>query len=86
MPLPEDLHRKWLAKLTRLNCATGRGECRGKAPHKPLLLLCILDMVEAGEFLSRVFTRTPGLVLRFRSYGALVVGRIGWSCDCRFTT
>jgi putative restriction endonuclease len=67
--------KKWLAKLTRLNPASGRGSCRGKAPHKPLLLLCILDMVEAGEFSSRAFPRSPGLVLRFRSYGALVAER-----------
>jgi putative restriction endonuclease len=73
--MPEELSRKWLGKLTRLNCNTGRGECRGKAPHKPLLLLCILDMVESGEFTARAFTRSPGLVLRFRSYGALVVDR-----------
>ena len=60
--------KHWLGKLTRLNPANGRGDCRGKAPHKPLLLLCLLDMVEAGEFPARAFTRSPGLVLRFRSY------------------
>jgi len=72
---PDDNAKHWLGKLTKLNPASGRGECRGKAPHKPLLLLCVLDMVEAGEFPSRAFTRSPGLVLRFRSYGALVVER-----------
>lgn len=65
----------WLGKLTRLNPANGRGDCRGKAPHKPLLLLCLLDMVEAGEFPARAFTRSPGLVLRFRSYGSLIADR-----------
>lgn len=40
------LAKKWLGKLTMLNAAAGRGKCRGKAPHKPLLLLCLLDMVE----------------------------------------
>jgi putative restriction endonuclease len=34
-------------------------------------LLALLDMAEAGELTSRAFTRTPGLVLRFRSYGAI---------------
>src|SRR3954471_3396658 len=71
----EEQSKRWLGKLTRLNAAAGRGECRGKAPHKPLLLLCLLDMAEAGEFPARAFTRSPGLVLRFRSYGALVVDR-----------
>lgn len=45
---------EWLARLTRLNPATGRGECRDKAPHKPLLLLCLLDMAESGELPARV--------------------------------
>ena len=73
----------WLGKLTKLNPAAGRGACRGKAPHKPLLLLCVLDMVEAGEFPSRIFTRSPGLVLRFRSYGSLVTERWPTRLDVR---
>ena len=72
-----------MGKLTRLNPANARGECRGKAPHKPLLLLCLLDMVEAGELPSRAFTRSPGLVLRFRSYGALVAERWPSRLDIR---
>jgi hypothetical protein len=46
-----------------------------EAPHKPLLLLCLLDMAEAGELVGRTFTRTAGLVLRFKSYGALMSER-----------
>lgn len=71
----EESSKLWLGRLTRLNPAQGRGDCRGRAPHKPLLLLCILDMIEAGEFPARAFTRSPGLVLRFRSYGSLVADR-----------
>src|SRR5690606_21191221 len=52
--------RHWLGKLTKLNPASGRSPCHGKAPHKPLLLLTILDMVEDGEFTARSFTRTAG--------------------------
>ena len=70
-----ELAKKWLGKLTKLNAATGSGKCRGKAPHKPLLLLCLLDMAEAGELAGRTFMRTAGLVLRFKSYGALVSER-----------
>ena len=66
-----ELAKKWLGKLTKLNAASGRGKCRGKAPHKPLLLLCMLDMAEAGELAARTFTRTAGLVLRFKSYGVV---------------
>lgn len=78
-----ELSKKWLGKMTRLNPAAGRGACSGKAPHKPLLLLCLLDMVEAGEFPARAFTRSPGLVLRFRSYGALVADRWPSRLDLR---
>src|SRR5512138_671502 len=67
--------KKWLGQLTRLNPASGRGQCRGKAPHKPLLLLCLVDMAEAGELPGRTFTRTANLVLRFKEYGALVSER-----------
>lgn len=71
----ETTEQTWLARLTRLNPATGKGECRGKAPHKPLLLLALLDMAEAGELPSRAFTRSAGLVLRFRCYSAIITER-----------
>lgn len=71
----EEKTKHWLGKLTRLRPATGKGDCSGKAPHKPLLLLCLLDMAESGELPARAFTRSPGLVLRFRSYGALTADR-----------
>jgi putative restriction endonuclease len=81
--MENDLSKKWLGKLTKLNAATGSGKCRGKAPHKPLLLLCLLDMAEAGELAGRTFTRTAGLVLRFKSYGALVSERWPTRLDMR---
>ena len=79
----EETARIWLGKLTKLNPAIGRGDCSGKAPHKPLLLLCLLDMAEAGELKSRAITRSPGLVLRFRSYGSLVTERWSTRLDLR---
>ncbi len=78
-----EVERKWLGKLARLNPASGRGQCRGKAPHKPLLLLSLLDMAEAGELQGRTFTRTAGLVLRFKTYGALVADRWPTRLDLR---
>ncbi len=80
---PEESSNHWLGKLTKLNPASGRGDCRGKAPHKPLLLLCLLDMAESGEFPSRAFARSPGLVLRFRSYGSIVAERWTTRLDIR---
>ncbi len=78
-----ELSKKWLAKLTKLNAAVGRGDCRGKAPHKPLLILCILDLVENGEFFQKCFSRSPGLVLRFKSYGSIVADRWPSRLDIR---
>lgn len=75
--------KHWLGILTKLNPASGRGECSGKAPHKPLLLLCLLDMAESGELPARTFTRSPGLVLRFRSYSSLVTDRWPTRIDVR---
>jgi putative restriction endonuclease len=79
----EELVKKWLGKLTKLNPASGRGQCRGKAPHKPLLLLCLVDMAEAGELCGRMLTRTANLVLRFKEYGALVRERWPTRLDLR---
>jgi putative restriction endonuclease len=78
-----ELGKKWLGKLTKLNPASGRGQCWGKAPHKPLLLLCLVDMAEAGELTGRTFTRTANLVLRFKEYGALVSERWPTRLDLR---
>jgi len=78
-----ELVKKWLGKLTRLNPASGRGQCRGKAPHKPLLLLCLLDMAENGELTGLTFMRTANLVLRFKEYGALVSERWPTRLDLR---
>jgi putative restriction endonuclease len=80
--VPDVIH-KWLGKLTRLNPAAGGNRFRGKAPHKPLLLLCILDMAEEGELPGRVLTRTPGLVLRFREYGQIAADRWPTRLDIR---
>jgi len=71
----EAIAKRWLGKLTRLNPATGRGACRGKAPHKPLLLLSLIDLAEKGELISRTFSRSVGLVVRFRNYGSIIVER-----------
>jgi putative restriction endonuclease len=79
----DDKASRWLAKLTRLNPATGRGESLGKAPHKPLLLLSLLDMAETGEVTSAAFTRSPGLVLRFRTYGSITTARWQTRLDIR---
>lgn len=66
---------KWLQVLKELRPASGRGRSSGKAPHKPLLLLSLLDAFEDGEISNRVFTKTPNLVVRFLNYSAITAER-----------
>ena len=44
----------WLDRLRRLN--PNRSRTKGAAPHKPCLLLCLLDMAQDGELPSPEFT------------------------------
>lgn len=75
----------WLGKLTRLRAGNGKSTdgVSGPAPHKPLLLLSILDLAESGKLPGRVVTRTPELVLRFRELGTLVAERWPTRLDLR---
>jgi putative restriction endonuclease len=60
------------------NVKISRGEGNGRfAPHKPLLLLCIIDLAEAGELDPPLLFKTPGLRLRFNSYWAICQHRWG---------
>ncbi|MCU0792481.1 MAG: HNH endonuclease [Opitutaceae bacterium] len=75
----------WLGKLTRLRAANGKATngVSGPAPHKPLLLLSILDLAESGKLPGRTIARTPELVLRFRELGTLVADRWPTRLDLR---
>ncbi|MDB5388098.1 MAG: hypothetical protein JWM11_3744 [Planctomycetaceae bacterium] len=52
----------WLGKLIDLNKA------RNNAPHKPLLLLVFLEMIEKGEFVGGNLVLTPELAYRFDTF------------------
>jgi len=70
----------WLSKLKKLNpnVSLAKGEGKGRyAPHKPLLLLCMVDLAEAGELHSPCLAKTPELRLRFDSYAAISQPRWG---------
>ena len=73
MDTHEEQH--WLKILRNLNPATGTGKRTGKAPHKPMLVLCLLDAFEEGEIESRLFSKTPNLVVRFLNYSAITADR-----------
>jgi hypothetical protein len=42
------LMQKWFGVAARLNVSRSKGP-KGMAPNKPLLLLSIIDLVEAGK-------------------------------------
>ncbi len=66
----ENIHcQQWLNRLANLNAATVRGQ---RAPHKPLLLLSIMDMIEDGALTAEWISLTPDLFSRFQMYWPIV--------------
>lgn len=64
----------WLGKLGNLNVS--RSGSRGPAPHKPLMLLTVIDLVETGEIGADGWVPYDvRLVSRFRDYWDLVLAR-----------
>lgn len=67
----EQVKNTYIKYLTKLNRATNNGI---KAPHKPILLLSILQLVRKGEITSNRIFITPELVLAFKSnWNTLVI-------------
>lgn len=60
---------QWLDRLTHLRVDAARGN---PAPHKPLLLLVLLDLAEAGQLPARTLALTPDLAFRFFAYFKIV--------------
>jgi len=63
----------WLHRLTALRVDPDKG--RGRAPHKPLLLLAVLDLLEAGQITDGWVTLSPDLVVRFQNLWPIVAER-----------
>ncbi len=59
----------WLERLANLNLYQAK---HGRAPHKPLLLLVILDLAERGELPADILVLTPELAYRFDTYWTVV--------------
>jgi len=72
-PSHKEKQTHWLGKLANLNAA--RTEARGIAPHKPLMLLSVIDLIEAGEVKDAFVPYQARLVSQFRSYWDLVLDR-----------
>jgi putative restriction endonuclease len=62
----------WLQKLATLRIDRARGN---PAPHKPLLLLVIMEMAEKGEITSREVPLSPDLAYRFSVFWSVVAQR-----------
>ena len=71
-PTP-DIQTHWLGKLANLNAAKTPGI--GVAPHKPLMIFSVMDLIESEEIRDRWVTYNADLVTRFRDYWDLVVDR-----------
>jgi putative restriction endonuclease len=72
---------QWLAKLAKLKVDRARGD---PAPHKPLLLLVILDLAEIGQFPPMPLALTPELAFRFCTYWSVVATRRHQRPDVRY--
>jgi putative restriction endonuclease len=59
----------WLAKLANLRVDRARGD---PAPHKPLLLLVVLELAEQGLLPSDLLLLSPELAFRFFSFWNIV--------------
>lgn len=60
-----------LRKLLHLNI----DRAKGTAPHKPLLLLCLLEIAEEGGLTQELMPITGELAFRFSGYWAVVAHR-----------
>jgi putative restriction endonuclease len=71
----------WLGRLSKLRMDRASGD---PAPHKPLLLLVILDMAQEGVLPPKILPLTPELASRFQSYSKVVAHRRKQRLDVRF--
>ena len=70
MPEQQQFLDEYLKKLTRLRQAS---TAYGPAPHKPVLLLALLDGIEKGWITGNRVYLTPDLVAAFRDHWSLLV-------------
>ena len=77
-------HQKLLKKLATLRV----DRAKGIAPHKPLLLLVILELEKLGQLEKPILKLTPELAFRFCAYWSIVAHRRTQPpmCACLSTT
>ena len=75
-----DERQALLNRLARLKTDRARGD---PAPHKPLLLLAVMDLIESGRITSAVFPLSAKLTYQFLTYWRIVAHRRKTSPDIR---
>lgn len=75
LPCKSDHEKRthWLGKLANLNAANSPE--LGVAPHKPLMIFSVMDLIEMGVLCDRWVPYNADLVTRFRDYWSIVVER-----------
>src|SRR5262249_56405938 len=68
-------------KLASLKVDRARGD---PAPHKPLLLLVVLELAEQGQLPTNQLLLTPDLAFRFCTYWGIVAHRRTQRPDVRY--
>jgi putative restriction endonuclease len=79
--LPMATSEQWLSKLAKLKVDKARGD---PAPHKPILLLVVLELAEQGLLPKGVIPLTPELAFRFCTYWSIVSHRRTQKPDMRY--
>ena len=74
-----DSQSRWLTTLGKLRV----NRSQGLAPHKPLLLLVVLEMVGNGDLQGPLLKLTPELAFRFSQFGTIVAHRRTQRMDIR---
>ena len=72
---------RWLAKLAKLRIDWATGN---PAPHKPLLLLVIIELAEQGILPEKVLPLVPELAFQFCAYWHIVAHRRTQPPEIRF--
>jgi len=72
---------EWLGKFANLRFDRASGD---PAPHKPLLLLVVLEMAEQGLLPNEILPLTPELAFRFCTWWSVVASRRKQRPDIRF--
>ena len=79
-PMNESTRERWLAKIAKLKI-----DMKGSpAPHKPLLLLVVIELADQGLLPREVLPLTPELAFRFCTYWTIVAHRRPQKPDVRY--